>query len=873
MWLGLAAMRLGDFKSARLEGEKSLAMKRQNDMDAELARSFNALGLLAWQEGRLRDALQHFDSAKASAARNRDQPGIARALSNIPLVQVELGDFDLARKGFLAALVAGKELDDHRIQGNALANLAMVEIRLGNATRAVSLLSEARTHYRAIEYGTGESNALGQLATAWSQLGDLQQAIAAADSALAIARGAGLQQEVAAELEVLADLQVQAGSPRLALRRLAEADSIDAALGLHVERGTNLRRVAAILTDLGEYPAAIAKTREAVAIHREAEARAEEIYDRLQLAHSLSLNNQPAAARAEADSAARHAGPTGNPSIVRAVAWVAARLALDAKDPKRALTILARVGPIATPTDWKVADLRAEALLAIGRLDEARAEGERAITALERERGSLGTGPLRSVYLASRSSPFSNLVAIHLARRDTAAAFAVAASLPGRSLSERLGGFVDAPRSLAALADGERLLLRAAMLEDTLSELGREARDVERRTGLERQLATVRTAYEQQLAQRAALPDAPMLGLAPVTLSQVQSQLLDDEALLAFLSGPRRLDLFVVRRGLSGHVSIPIGDRALAQRVRLARELLARPRHAPELPSGLADLFDLLLGHTMRDGSFAGVNRVLIVPHGSLGGLPFGALWNRRNGKFLIEEQVVSYLPAVSALGVQHRDLKAVRRLMVFAPLPTSLPGTRAEARGVARMAPGTTVRMGASSTEPAVRSALLAGHSIHVASHGTHNAQNPLFSRMIVGDARGGVATDDGRLEVHEILGLQTTSPLVFLSGCETGLGLGSDSPFEQGSEEGSLAQAFLIAGARNVVATLWRVPDASTAKLAESFYRELGSASTPDEALAGAQREAIRRQADYTWSAYIQYGNSMRKSLMAVRKTDVEP
>jgi CHAT domain-containing protein len=101
----------------------------------------------------------------------------------------------------------------------------------------------------------------------------------------------------------------------------------------------------------------------------------------------------------------------------------------------------------------------------------------------------------------------------------------------------------------------------------------------------------------------------------------------------------------------------------------------------------------------------------------------------------------------------------------------------------------------------------------------------------------------------------------LVFLSGCETGLGLGSNSPFEQGSEQGSLAQAFLIAGARNVVATLWRVPDASTAKLAESFYRELGSGASPDEALARAQRESIRRQADYTWSAYIPFGTSMRK------------
>jgi len=874
MWLGLAAWRLGDFKSARFEGEKSLAMKRRLQMDPELARSFNALGLLAWHEGRQRDALQHFDSAKVSATRNQDETGVARALLNIPLVQVELGDFDTARQGFLTAVTAAKVLDDDLMQGNALANLAMVEIRLGNSTRAVGLLARARTHYRTIEHAAGESNALGQLATAWSQLGDLQRAIAAADSALEIARAAGLQQEVAAELEVIADLQMQAGSPRLALRRLAEADAIDNAVGLHVERGTNLRRVAAILTELGEYPAAVARARQAVAVHRRVEAKAEEIYDRLQLAKSLSLNRQPILARAEADTAALYAGQTGNPAAAQAVAVIGAQLALDSKDPQRALAILRRASPSARPTDWAVADLRAEALLALGRLGDARIEGERAISALERERGSLGAGPLRSVYLTSRASPFSNLIAIHLGRHDTAAAFAVAASLPGRNLSERFGGFVDPPRSLGSVAAGERLLLRAATLERELAGLERETQNAERIRALEHALAKVRGAYEDQLARRAALPEAPMLGLASVSLQSVQSRVAEDEAVLAFLSGPDRVDLFVVRRGLSRHTSIPIGDRALAQRVRLTRELLARPQRTPDTPNALGDLYDLLLGQAERTGVLAGARRLLIVPHGSLAALPFAALWKRRSGKFLIEEHVVTYLPTISALTIEPQITRnPLERLVVFAPLPDSLPGTLREARAIARMRPGMELRVGLASSESGIRAALLAGSSVHLASHGSHNSQNPLFSRMIVGRARNAGAEDDGHLDVHEILGLQSKSALVFLSGCETGLGSGSDSPFEQGSEEGSLAQSFLIAGARNVVATLWRVPDASAATLAESFYRELRSGATADDALARAQREAIRQRSGYTWSAYIQFGTSARKSSTTVRKTDVEP
>jgi CHAT domain-containing protein len=165
-------------------------------------------------------------------------------------------------------------------------------------------------------------------------------------------------------------------------------------------------------------------------------------------------------------------------------------------------------------------------------------------------------------------------------------------------------------------------------------------------------------------------------------------------------------------------------------------------------------------------------------------------------------------------------------------------------------------MRIGSASTEAGLKAALLADASVHVASHGSHNSQNPLFSRMIVGKARG-AGPDDGRLDVHDILGLQTRSPLVFLSGCETALGSGTQSAFEQGSEEGSLAQAFLIAGAQTVIATLWRVDDAGSVNLAKTFYHHIQSGATPTDALARAQRSAIGRSG-YSWAAYTVSGMS---------------
>ena len=98
MWLGLAAWKLGDYPTARREGEAGLALKRRAGIDAELSQSFNALGLLAWNQGRLRDALLLYDSADASARRHGDAKGIARAAGNAGLVQYELGHYDEARR-------------------------------------------------------------------------------------------------------------------------------------------------------------------------------------------------------------------------------------------------------------------------------------------------------------------------------------------------------------------------------------------------------------------------------------------------------------------------------------------------------------------------------------------------------------------------------------------------------------------------------------------------------------------------------------------------------------------------------------------------------------------------------------------------------
>jgi CHAT domain-containing protein len=121
----------------------------------------------------------------------------------------------------------------------------------------------------------------------------------------------------------------------------------------------------------------------------------------------------------------------------------------------------------------------------------------------------------------------------------------------------------------------------------------------------------------------------------------------------------------------------------------------------------------------------------------------------------------------------------------------------------------------------------------------------------------------DDGRLETHEVLGMSVRTPLVFLSGCETALGPAWGTTFERSDDYVTLAQAFLFAGAQNVVATLWRIDDRSAAALAGRFSRALTTAS-PAEALATAQRELIRGATyrdPYYWAAYVVSGSGLMR------------
>jgi len=230
---------------------------------------------------------------------------------------------------------------------------------------------------------------------------------------------------------------------------------------------------------------------------------------------------------------------------------------------------------------------------------------------------------------------------------------------------------------------------------------------------------------------------------------------------------------------------------------------------------------------------------VVIVADGALHALPFTTLVTA-DGQYLIDRFALPKAPSASVFLRPAPEHSYESLLAVAQPQPGNmdrLPGAIAEAKNAAQ-----DHRRGRYATGAAIgpREFLASAGDVscvHFAGHAKTNVDHPSRSALLFESAAGPAE----ELTASQIASRRLPSkPLVVLAACSTGRGRLRHNEGIQ-----SLAAAFLQAGARGVVATLWDVEDAQSAKLFRSFHQQLRKGARPADALRSAQR-ALLHSAD---------------------------
>jgi CHAT domain-containing protein len=141
----------------------------------------------------------------------------------------------------------------------------------------------------------------------------------------------------------------------------------------------------------------------------------------------------------------------------------------------------------------------------------------------------------------------------------------------------------------------------------------------------------------------------------------------------------------------------------------------------------------------------------------------------------------------------------------------------------------------------------------LHFATHAVARRDSPEQSALFLSEyAPDGALLTDSRLTANDITRSGLHAGVVVLSGCATG-----DGSALRGEGVLGLTYGFLANGSRSVVASLWPVEDASTARFINEFYRAYRTTGRAADALRSAQLHSRGSAAAPVWSSFVVRAN----------------
>lgn len=804
-----------------------------------------ALGYYLVNLSEPRKGISYFKRGLELAVRANDLQGQAQSLNAIGNIKLKVGEYQGALNAFNSARPLAERIGDRICLASIVGGMSGVYRYMGDTAQSLRLITESLNIFEEIDAKWGIAEAKLDQGRALKVMAQFKEADARFNEALKMFESFGMKRLQMQTVAELAAVQQMMGHPDKALAIYGKALSLSKA-------GQDQRHEAYILNSMGE------------------------VYSsNKDFAHALPLHQR---------------------------ALTLSKIAADTMEQMASLICMAQIHR----------DL--------GQLDVAKRTIEAAITLAESVRARVSSPNLRTSYLASWYRAYElgiDILMLLHARRPNEKfdeqAFVLSEKAKARSLQESV---TDAQRRAQTNVEPGLLERERTLSEQLNAKAERQmkllaAKQQVEAAKLEKEIETLTGEYDEVQDQIRATN--PITASQSLSIKEVQDQVIDDDSLLlTFSLGEERSYLWLVTKTesssyvLAGRKEIEKVAGELYKSVTAQQPLpgesanarYERRRAAGEvLPQQTTTLSEMLFGQLK--GKLQG-RRFLIVPDRSLQLIPFAALTNPETGETLVAQHDIMIEPSASALAVikQAPALKYVptRSVLIYAdpvfesddPRITRLAknekssqqatslrdvnlsnvdaiprlfASGREADAIIATLPWKSGRKAVdfSASRESVLSDEIANYQIlHFATHGAINSEHPELSGIVLSlfDEEG--KSREGVLWLRDIYNLHIPAKLVVLSACSTGVGkdVRGEGPI-------SLTRGFMYAGARSVVASLWKVDDEATAELMGHFYDGIFQKHlTPAAALRFAQLEMAKQprwRSPYYWAGFVIQGQDL--------------
>jgi CHAT domain-containing protein/Tfp pilus assembly protein PilF len=805
-----------------------------------------------------------------------DKYGIAFARSNLGNVAKWEGDYNTALENLRKSLVLWKEL---RSQGfwaagnivDALADLSHVYQAMGDHLQAFNYLSQAMDVAKTLLNKGRVGALLNDMGVLYIEQGDYTKASELLNKSLQIFLETNNRREVARNLLNIGVINYRQGRHDAALigfrESLSRAEEIDA-----------LEIIIAAQEGLGSTYQALGNYQLAMEWFEKAWSLAQKIGDKIRMTELLWRKGQVSYS---------HRDYIRSSELASAAADLATQLRLPLMS-YLALTLRGKAYQA-----QKADRLASESFI-------------RAIDAVEHMRAQVAGGEReQQLFFEDKLSPYHEMVSLLVKQNNYEEALKYAERAKARVLLDVLRhGRINISKTLSKTEQSEERRLYGEMVSlntQVRVERMRQQSDDRRIAELEARLQKARNTYET--LQAALYTTHPELkakrGHFPAFDLEAAAALMPDSqtALLEYVVTQEQTFLFVLTKGPARESNvgvevfpINITKNELVNLVESFRKLLAVNHPGFRQPG--QRLYDLLI--RPAEQLLERKNSLCIVPDSILWELPFQALQTAQ-GKYLLELHATYYAPSLQVLGEMKKRAASLRsapfgkqsdrsssdgqvtrqlyaignptvngevlaRIQAVRNMPfVSLPETEKEVQAIGAEVydpKASSVRVGSAAREDLVKAEADKYRVVHFATHGVLNDHSPLYSYLLL--SPGENSGEDGLLEAWELMEMDLKAEIVVLSACETARGY-------VGNGEGMIGMtwALFVAGVPTTVASQWKVPSETTARLMVAFHRNAKQVSKA-EAWRKAALEMINdpryRMKPFYWAGFVVMGEGGR-------------